>query len=134
MGSALYIINPAGHGGSGLQTWARFRALWPDSIAEDDVRVTERSGHAREIAATAARYETLVAVGGDGTVSEVISGLMDRAGLRPRVAIVPGGTGNDIARNLGMGTLESAVAALLDGVPRSVDIVEVEAWVDGRPQ
>mgnify|MGYP001555179885 CR=1 FL=1 len=134
MGDALYIINPAGHGGSGLRTWSQFKALWPDPIDEDDVRVTERSGHAREIAAAAAGYETLVAVGGDGTVGEVISGVMDRSRVRPHIAIVPGGTGNDIARNLGMGTLETAVAALRDGVPRTVDIVDVEARVEGRPE
>lgn len=134
MGDALYIINPAGHGGSGLRTWSRFKALWPEPIAEDDVRVTQRSGHAREIAAAATGYETVVAVGGDGTVGEVISGVMDRSQERPRVAIVPGGTGNDIARNLGMGTLETAVTALRDGAPQAVDIVDAEALVDGRPQ
>jgi diacylglycerol kinase (ATP) len=121
---ALYIINPAGHGGSGMRTWEAFKGRWGDPIVDEDVRVTERPGHAREIAAKATGYDTLVAVGGDGTVGEVISGVMDREQARPPVAIVPGGTGNDIARNLGMGS----------GVPRAVDIVDVECQVDGRSE
>ena len=132
MAKALYIINPAGHGGSGLWTWEAFKSVWGDPISDADVRVTERSGHAREIARAASGYDTLVAVGGDGTVGEVISGVMDHAGVGPCVAIVPGGTGNDVARNLGMGTVDAAVAALRDGVPRTVDIVDVECQVDGR--
>jgi YegS/Rv2252/BmrU family lipid kinase len=134
MRKALYIINPAGHGGSGMRTWEKFKAHWRDPIADEDVRVTERPGHARDIAATATGYDTLVAVGGDGTVGEVISGVMDDEQTGPCVAIVPGGTGNDIARNLGMGTVDAAVAALRDGVPQSVDIVDVECQVDGQPE
>ena len=134
MRTALYIINPAGHGGSGMRTWEEFATRWREPIADDDIRVTKRPGHAREIAIEADGYDTLVAVGGDGTVGEVISGVMDREPPRPRVAIVPGGTGNDIARNLGMGTVDAAVAALRDGVPRAVDIVDVESEVDGRPE
>ncbi|NNE19931.1 MAG: hypothetical protein HKN10_15780 [Myxococcales bacterium] len=134
MRKAFYIINPAGHGGSGMRTWEEFKALWRDPIADEDVRITERPGHAREIAAAANGYDTLVAVGGDGTVGEVISGVMDHEQAGPHVAIVPGGTGNDIARNLGMGTVDAAVAALRDGVPKTVDIVDVECQVEGRPE
>lgn len=134
MRKALYIINPAGHGGSGMRTWEEFKAVWRDQIADEDVRVTERPGHGREIAAAATGYDTLVAVGGDGTVAEVISGVMDRKQVQPPVAIVPGGTGNDIARNLGMGTVEAAVAALREGAPQTVDIVDAQSRVDGRPQ
>jgi hypothetical protein len=134
MGKALYIVNPAGHGGSGMRIWEEFKRLWRESIDDADVRVTRRSGHAREIARAATGCEILVAVGGDGTVGEVISGVMDHEGAQPRVAIVPAGTGNDIARNLGMGTVEAAVAALRDGALQTVDIVDVESRVDGRPQ
>jgi len=134
MSKVLYIINPAGRGGTGMETWAEFTKAWGDPIEDAHVRVTKRPGHAREIAATAQEYEVLAAVGGDGTVGEVISGVMDREDTPPHVAIVPGGTGNDIARSLDMGTSEAAVRALHDGAPRAVDIVQVESQVDGRPQ
>jgi diacylglycerol kinase (ATP) len=134
MAKVLYIVNPAGHGGSGPRTWTDFQAAWGEPIAADAVRVTQRPGHAREIAAHAVAFDVLVAVGGDGTVGEVISGVMDRHGERPSIAIVPGGTGNDIARNLGMGTTEAAVAALRAGKARAVDIVQAECHVDGHAQ
>ena len=130
----LYLVNPAGHGGAGLATWERFAAAWGEPIADDDVRVTEGPGHAREIASGATGYDVVAAVGGDGTVGEVVSGVLDRGGPGCHVAIVPGGTGNDIARNLGMGTLEAAVAALREGTSRAVDVVRVECRADGEHQ
>ncbi len=132
MGKSLYIINPAGRGGAGMQTWDEFKQLWGAPIPTDDARVTKRPGHARQIAAESVGHEVIVAVGGDGTVGEVISGVMDREGTLPCVAIVPGGTGNDIARNLGMGTADTAVTALRDGQPRDVDIIEAECEVSGK--
>jgi diacylglycerol kinase family enzyme len=95
----LHIINSAGHGGAGTRAWEEFKKLWSDPIDSGDVVVTERAGHAREIAAARSDYEILAAVGGDGTVGEVISGIMERQGAKAKVAIVPGGTGNDIGRN-----------------------------------
>ena len=131
MDESLYIVNPAGHGGAGLKTWSAFQEAWGEPISADHVRVTEGPGHARELAAGTTGYEVIVAVGGDGTVGEIISGVLDREDARPRVAVVPGGTGNDIARNLGMGEIGHAVAALREGIPRAVDIIQVECDADG---
>ena len=131
MDGVLFIVNPAGHGGAGLQTWTAFQEAWGAPIPADDVAVTEGPGHARQLTSGATGYGVVAAVGGDGTVGEVISGVMDRDGSRPHVAIVPGGTGNDIARNLGMGGIGDAVAALRDRRARAVDIVRVECQVDG---
>lgn len=135
MAKVLYLINPAGRGGAGMRTWAEFKETWGEPIGADDVRVTERPGHAREIASCVPGYDILAAVGGDGTVGEIISGVLDREDdALPHVAIVPGGTGNDIARSLGMGTREAAVAALRAGLPRAVDIVKVESQAHSGPQ
>ena len=51
MSHILFIINPAGHGGLGMKVWNEFKSLWPDPIDSANVIVTERPGHAREIAA-----------------------------------------------------------------------------------
>ena len=134
MARALYVINPAGHGGTGLSAWEDFGALWPKPIDPNHVVVTERRGHARQIAASSADYDTIVAVGGDGTANEVLSGILDRPQPQPRLAIVPAGTGNDIARNVGVRSIEDAVTVMLDGRDRAYDIIRVDWVIDGRPQ
>jgi diacylglycerol kinase family enzyme len=76
MSSILYIINPAGHGGAGIKVWEKLQSKWPDQIDSKDVHFTERQGHAREIATSAEGYDILTAVGGDGTVGEILTGIM----------------------------------------------------------
>lgn len=134
MGNVLYIVNPAGHGGAGIAAWNRFQSLWPDPIDPDDVIVTKRAGQAREIAASRDDHDVLVAVGGDGTANEIMSGIMERQEPRPKMAIVPGGTGNDIARQAGIRTVDDAVVALRDGHDRAFDIVRVDYQARGRDE
>ena len=99
MSKSLYIINPAGHGGVGPRVWEEFKTLWSDLIDPEHIVITERPGHAREIVVSTQGYDIFTAIGGDGTVGEVISGIMEHPEPRPRLAIIPAGTGNDIARN-----------------------------------
>jgi diacylglycerol kinase (ATP) len=128
----LYIINPAGRGNSGLKTWKRFRELWPGDIDPGDILVTEYAGHAREVASTIEGYDVLVAVGGDGTVGEIMSGILDRPEGRPLMAVIPGGTGNDIARNAGIISIEDGVKALQEGRISEFDLIRVDYTVEGR--
>jgi diacylglycerol kinase (ATP) len=91
-----------------------------------EVFVTERAGHARELAAAAvARGAALVmAWGGDGTVNEVASALAFRD---CPLAIVPSGSGNGLARDLGVPLEPSAaIAAAVDGSERIIDAGELD--------
>jgi len=66
---------------------------------------TDYPGHAVELAAAAAQagYEKVVALGGDGTVHEVVNGLMQmEESRRPRLGVVPLGSGNDFAGGVGI--------------------------------
>jgi len=128
----LYIINPASQGGSGTGAWEEFKASWPDGADAGRTIVTERPGHAREIAATAEGHSIFAVVGGDGTVGEVMSEIMDRQEPRPSLAIIPAGTGNDIARNIGINSVADAVGALRGERSRAFDLVRVDRQVDGR--
>ena len=132
MSKTLYIINPAGHGGAGIKAWERFKSIFPDEIPAKDALFTQRPGHAREIALSANRHETLAVLGGDGTVGEVMTAIMTREAPDIRLAIIPAGTGNDIARNAGILSVEAAVTALRNGTPRAFDVMRVETQMDGR--
>jgi diacylglycerol kinase (ATP) len=116
-----------------MKAWEKFESNHPDKIHREDVIVTERPGHACEIAVSADGYEILAAVGGDGTVGEVMTAIMSREASDVKLAIVPAGTGNDIARNAGIRSVEDAVAAVRYGKPKAFDIMRVESQMDGRP-
>jgi YegS/Rv2252/BmrU family lipid kinase len=90
-------------------------------------RLTTARGDAERIAAEFAASHSrglLIAVGGDGSIHEIGNGLVD-AGYAGTLAIVPAGTGNDIARNLGIPT-DPARALLMDPAEaRPVDLAQV---------
>lgn len=99
----LYIVNPAAGGGRARRVWRRFLAR----AAPAEVCFTEGPGHgeALALAACSEGRAELIAVGGDGTLSEVINGCMRAAAqgaAAPAVGVIPCGTGNDFARGLGL--------------------------------
>jgi diacylglycerol kinase (ATP) len=103
------------------------RLLAPFSPIE--VRWTNGPGHARELAvgAHASGTRLVVAAGGDGTVSEVASGLVSAAeGMS--LGILPFGTGNDLARSLGLPLdLDRAAEVLHTSPARPMDLVHVHS-------
>ena len=85
-----------------------------------DLQFTGGPGDATEIAARAARdgYTDVIVAGGDGTINEAIQGL---AGTDARLAIIPRGTGNVLARELGLPLdEEQAVAVVAEGKSRKI--------------
>ncbi len=87
---------------------------------------TEYPTHATDLAEQAAHegYDVVAAIGGDGTVHEVINGLMRLpADRRPKLASVPIGSGNDFASNAGISKEpEVAIQRLFAGEPHRFDI------------
>jgi diacylglycerol kinase (ATP) len=117
----LAIVNPAAGNGRCARVWERLRQD-VDGLAGWDFIYTERAGHARELAESAARagVERVVAVGGDGTVCEVANGL---AHSETALGTIPIGTGNDTARNLRIPRQPSAAAKLMTaGATRAIDL------------
>ena len=104
---ALLVVNPAA-----TSTSERARDVLVHALAAElelDVDETGWRGHAAELAAraTASGVELVIALGGDGTVNEVVNGLLgdgpfDRAVPHPMFAVVPGGSTNVLARTLGL--------------------------------
>jgi diacylglycerol kinase (ATP) len=87
-----------------------------------EVVFTEYSGHARELAAAVDDHRAVVAVGGDGTLFEILNGI-DRT--RHEIAILPAGRGNSLARDLGIATIEDGLDALDHGRTVVIDLAEV---------
>jgi YegS/Rv2252/BmrU family lipid kinase len=75
-------------------------------------------------------YEKVIAAGGDGTISNIIQA-MTGLGWKQKIGIIPLGTGNDLARSLGIletaetGGLESLIKIILKGKTKQLDILEV---------
>lgn len=69
------IFNPKVNHGRSWQAVADLRAM-VDTLGGADWRGTEYPGHAAEIAAEARGYDTVIGLGGDGTIHEVVNGLM----------------------------------------------------------
>ena len=88
-----------------------------------DAVFTVAAGDAIRLAAEGAvRYETVVAVGGDGTISEVANGILS-AGAEAALGVIPRGTGSDLVRTLGIPTsVEAAASLLASGVRRRIDV------------
>ena len=76
-------------------------------LVDLEVERTQYRGHARELAA-AARVDLVIVLGGDGSVNEVVNGVMSRDGAgrerggKPLIAVIPGGGANVLARALGL--------------------------------
>ena len=127
--STVIIINPVSGGARPGAAQANARAAL--SVADGfvvpaDVFVTEGVGHARELAraAVANGARLVLTWGGDGTINEVASAL---AFSDVALGIIPAGSGNGLARELGVHPRpERAMADALQAVPRPMDMGEID--------
>jgi diacylglycerol kinase (ATP) len=131
----LVVVNPTAGGGRAgrLVTWLSERLA-----ARSDARleITRRPGDAQLLAARhAAEHDRVVAVGGDGTVQEVLNGLCDAGASRTAsgsMGVVPVGTGNDLARSLRLPRdAAEAWTVALGPTLRRIDVARAESD-DGR--
>lgn len=112
-GDTRIILNPAAGTGRGRE---RLRRVLRSELPGGELCETAARGDGRRLAEEAAREGcgTVVAAGGDGLAGEVADGLL-AAGGRPRLGILPIGTGNDLARALGVPMRPEAAARALAG-------------------
>lgn len=119
----LFVVNPvAGKGIAARQVDKIKLAMESMKGVEYSIVYTKKPGHATEIArqGTAEGYEIIFAVGGDGTVNEVVNGLVGRGSA---LGVIPGGSGNDFIRSLGIeGDTYELVLETIKGVKVPVDI------------
>jgi len=134
MSGFLIVVNPTARRGNGARSVPAIRAAMARLGVGYEMVQSEWPGHAVEIAQQAASgdYEVVVAVGGDGTVNEVASGLLRAVSGGPTtvpVGVIPVGSGNDFAyMMLGQDlSIEEACGRLVDGQDKLVDVGTVTA-------
>ena len=119
------IVNPAAQNGTAGRRWPRLAEHARTLGLEFDAVFTEAPGHATELARSAAAdgRELVAALGGDGTVNEVVNGLAETGAAGPELAILPFGTGRDTIRTYGIPkSAKRALELVRGGRTRTIDL------------
>lgn len=130
---AFLVVNPRSAGGRTGTDWPRVARKLEAAGLQVKARFTEGPGHATELTREGLRdgHQRIVAVGGDGTINEVVNGFFEADGrsLNPEAAlgVLCRGTGCDFIKTHGIPKQEdAAIQRLATATPRSIDIGRVE--------
>jgi diacylglycerol kinase (ATP) len=125
----LFILNPNSGTSIGKNSTAvreRIRSAVKKNAGSAQILFTEERAHATELVHEhmhAEKWKAIVAVGGDGTVNEIAKPLV---GTNIPIGILPLGSGNGLARHLGLPlTLDAALKRLFEGKPMTIDSAEL---------
>ena len=128
----LVIYNPHAGNGRALGLLPQIRRYLAEQAIDADIRMTEARGHAVTLAAQAdlARFDAIVASGGDGTLFEVLNGYFQNPGERkPPLGLIPNGTGNAFMKELGLRKSDwrKAIGIIASNRPRRLDVGRLQA-------
>jgi len=133
---AKLIVNPEAGAGRTRKKWPQISKRLKSIGLHFEHDFTEAPRHAIELAKAAVKqgYETVVSVGGDGTINEVVNGLYDSGALEDvSLGIISTGTGSDYIRTVGIPRHhQEACQRLLNSRKMLVDIGEVEYRNNGQ--
>lgn len=149
MSTPLLIVNPRSGPNKSTTALAPILTAVENALGDVVVRYTTRPGHARELAEEGAGdgHPLIVAVGGDGTFSEVVNGVLQAGPAAdpsatsgggqsgPAVGLIDAGTGGDFRRSLGIGPgYKNCLDAIALGRERLVDVGRASfTGIDGSP-
>jgi YegS/Rv2252/BmrU family lipid kinase len=127
---AVFLVNPASDNGATGKRWPELAHRASMLGLNGETLFSERPGHLIDLARTAVDggASVVVAVGGDGTLNEVVNAI---AGGDVDLATIPLGTGMDFVRTYGIPTrFDDAVRVALEGTPRTIDAgrVRYRTW------
>lgn len=133
------ILNPTSKSGKGKKRWEQIFDLLKKYEIDFEVGESTYSGHAIELAYNATisqQYQVIVAVGGDGTINEVLNGICsakDKIHSLPALGILYTGTSPDICKyhNIPL-NMEKAIKLLKSERSKIVDIGEIEHIWHGK--
>ena len=134
----VFIVNPASGNGTTGKRWDELSGRIRGLGVEHDALMTHAPGDATSLTARAILEgaDTVVAVGGDGTINEVANGFFGGAGPpSAALGLLPMGTGGDFRRTVGISDdFETAVRVIRDRKLRAIDAGQIEMkGLDGSP-
>jgi diacylglycerol kinase (ATP) len=121
----VFVVNPASGNGAAGRRWQEVVERAASFGLDGDALLTERPGHATELAERAAAdgATLIVVVGGDGTLNETVNGLVRAGRSDIELALVPSGTGDDFARSFRIpGDVEGALEIAAAPTVRTLDV------------
>ncbi len=124
--NTLFIVNPAAGRGKCFRIWTRFEEVLQEKANFPyAVRLTRNKGDAKKFSATALQegFERIISVGGDGTLNEIVNGVVTAKII---LGILPFGTGNDLAHALNLSLdFSQLMKALVSPTIRNIDLVKI---------
>jgi len=133
--TAKIILNPYAGRWKGLQKRDEIENAMQSVRIEFELVMTEAPNHGTELAYQAVKngFTPIISAGGDGSVSEVMNGIVaaaqDTQTEPVTLGVIPLGTANDLMVNLGLPTdLQGAAKVIAAGFTRRIDLGEVTAW------
>jgi diacylglycerol kinase (ATP) len=124
------IFNPASGRGRGRARIATYRSLLTEALEDVTFGETTHAGEERDLAEQAAAdgYDMVIAVGGDGTWSNVADRIVASGRDDLALGILPSGTGNDFGRNFGYDPKKpaEAVRVIAEGHTKTIDVGRVD--------
>ncbi len=134
------IVNPMAARGQVGKRWPEIHEVLKQEGWPFEVVFTERRGHAMELARQAldSGFDLIVAVGGDGTLNEVVNGMLENGqavNSEAALGVISSGTGSDFVRTVGIprDVLAAARSLVHARTVRPLDVGEVTCTNDGRP-
>lgn len=138
MNKYYLILNPTAKSGKGKKKWEEIENLLKQNHIDYEIAVSQFSGHSIQLAHEAClkqAYKAIVAVGGDGTINEVLNGICsarDKVQKLTPMGILYTGTSPDICKYHQIPLeMHQAVQTLIHGTPTIIDVGEIEhIWKD----
>jgi len=125
----IITVNPHGGKKLGPRLLNRVKPLFEAKGIELFVVETTFAGHAKELAnqLNITEYDGFIGIGGDGTLHEIINGMLSRHdGRKIPIGIIPGGSGNSYMHDLQLTDPLKAAKAIINGKTRVLDTAKVE--------
>ena len=126
----FYItLNPHGGQQKGPKLLKQILPILENNGIKASIIETAFPGHARELAHQLDfdGYEGIIVIGGDGTMHEIVNGMLTRPDKKKLpIGLIPGGTGNSFLHDLNLTNPLEAINAIIDGNISKIDVAKLE--------